>query len=76
MRDSQYLSGYLDENGRRGQGNGLTIGTFLAYCLAGRAKSYAGRYATALENSLLRAGAIKGKSKLGRTAYYPAEPKS
>jgi hypothetical protein len=74
-KNSQYLESYLSENDRRGAGNGLTVGTFLAYQLGGKAKKYADRYANALVNSLERAGAIRGKSAHGAVAWYsgPAE---
>lgn len=70
MRESQYLESYLRENRRRGDGNGLTVGTFIAYQLRGEAKSWAGRYKQSLENSLLRNNARRGVSKMGRIAYY------
>lgn len=70
MRNSQYLEDYLSLNNALGRGKGLTIGTYLAYELRGRAKNYSGRYARALENSLERNGAQKGRSFMGKVAYY------
>lgn len=72
MRNSQYLSSYLAGNKVRGEGNGLTIGSFLAYALRGKAKKYSGHYVRALRNSCERAGAIEGASARGGVAYYPA----
>jgi hypothetical protein len=40
MKNSQYLESYLARNQERGQGKGLTIGSFLAYTLGGKAKQY------------------------------------
>ena len=71
MRNSQYLHAYLSGNEARGVGRGLTVQTFLAYRLRGKAKRYADKYVCALERSLSRVHAIKGKSAGGRTAYYP-----
>ena len=71
MRNSQYLHTYLSENESRGIGRGLTVQTFLAYRLRGKAKRYSASYVRALERSLSRACAIVGKSAGGRTAYYP-----
>ena len=71
MKDSQYLNSYLSGNEARGLGKGLTVQTFLAYRLRGKAKRYADKYVRALQNSLVRACAVKGKSAGGRTAYYP-----
>lgn len=72
MKNSQYLSEYLNQNAKRGVGKGLTVGSFLAYTLRGEAKKWSGRYEEALRNSLSRAGAIAGPSAGKRTAYYPA----
>lgn len=75
MKNSQYLNDYLDSNRSRGNGNGLTVGSYLAYVLRGKAKEYSGHYKRALENSLRRAvsnGDCRiGSSRMGRTAYYP-----
>ena len=71
MKNSQYLESYLQGNAERGQGKGLTIGSFLAYTLRGSAKGYSGKYARALEASCARVGAILGDSFAGRDAYYP-----
>ena len=72
MRNSQYLESYLFENKSRGEGNGLTIGSYLAYQLRGKAKKYSGHYVTALRNSCERVGALEGRSKMGGIAFYPA----
>lgn len=73
MRESQYTDDYLRENARRGMGNGLTIGSYLASVLQGKAKKYAGQYVAALEMSVIRRNAIKGRSKQGGVAYYPRD---
>lgn len=49
MRESQYTEEYLAENRARGFGNGITAGTYLAYCLRGKARAWAGRYRRSLE---------------------------
>ena len=72
-KESQYTDAYLKENRRRGRGKGLTIGSFLAYQLQGKAREYAGKYAAALEASVIRRGAVVGKSVQGGVAYYPPE---
>lgn len=71
MRESQYVDDYLNENARRGTGQGLTIGSYLAYKLSGKAREYAGKYAAALLAAVLRRNAIEGRSKNGGVAYYP-----
>jgi hypothetical protein len=75
MKTSQYLNDYLAGNRSRGNGNGLTIGSYLACVLRGKAKQYSAHYHRALENSLRRAmadGACRiGASRMGKTAYYP-----
>ena len=75
MRDSQYTMDYLRGNQSRGLGKGLTIGTFLAYRLEGKAKKYGAGYHRALLNSMLRlvaqGRAEKGISAGKATAYYP-----
>ena len=71
MKNSQYLESYLAGNAERGEGKGLTIGSYLAYTLRGVAKQYSGKYARALEASCKRVGAILGDSFAGRDAYYP-----
>lgn len=67
MRESQYIDDYLAHDGR------YTVGTFLAYTLRGRAKLYAGRYKSALENAIarrIRAGTVEPcRSVGGMTAY-------
>jgi hypothetical protein len=74
---SQYLAGYLAENARRGLGQGVTPGTYLAYCLRGAARSYAGRYRAALETALEMeeqlGTAIRGRSRCAGVAWYPAD---
>ena len=74
-RESQYIEGYLAENDSRGLGKGLTVGSYLAYQLKGKAKKYSGRYAAALINALERRGSavIKGRSAMGGVAYYSRE---
>jgi hypothetical protein len=72
MKNSQYLNNYLSGNASRGESNGLTIGSFLAYVLRGKAKKYSGHYVRALQNSCVRVGAKQGSSVRGGIAYYPA----
>ena len=73
-RESQYVSNYLAVNDARGQGNGLTVGSYLAGRLRGLAKTYAHTYARSLENALnarvLAGLATRGKSRHGGCAYY------
>ena len=69
--NSQYLNAYLTENASRGPGNGLTVRSFLASKLRGKAKRYAMGYVTSLERSCERAGAVQGPSFGGSIAYYP-----
>ena len=70
MRFSQYLVGYLRANDARGKGKGITVGTYLSRHLRGHAKTWKGRYARSLENSLERHGAIQDRSTHGSTAWY------
>ena len=70
--NSQYLNAYLAENASRGLGKGLTIQSYLASRLQGKAKQYSYGYVKALKRSCERVGAVLGDSKLGRDAYYPA----
>jgi len=74
---SMYTEDYLSVNRARGIGRGLTPGTFLAYSLRGRAKSFSHRYERALLNSLLRmereGRVIRARSAHGRVAWYPSE---
>lgn len=70
MRESQYIEDYLATNANRGLGNGLTVGSFLAYNLRGKAKDYAQVYAQALVNAINRRDCIAAKSAHGGTAYY------
>jgi hypothetical protein len=72
-RESQYLNDYLRGNAERGPGNGLTVNTYLAYTLRGKAKQYSGRYADALLNSLRRSDAVCSSSKCHGQAWYPRE---
>jgi len=70
--NSQYLSAYLAENSSRGIGKGLTIQSYLASRLQGKAKQYSRGYVVALKRSCERTGAVQGPSFGGSTAYYPA----
>lgn len=68
---SAYTEAYLDENAKRGQGSGITPGTFLAYNLKGKAKQYSSKYLAALLRDLKsRSDVIAGLSQGGGTAYY------
>ena len=71
MRNSQYLEQYLEGNDERGEGKGITIGSFIGRVLKGKAKKYSYGYVTALEASCKRVGARLGKSVKGSVAYYP-----
>lgn len=70
---SQYLKPYqshvLDQLviGKRP----YSVGTFLAYRLKGKAKSWFGRYFRALKRSLEKDGWVKTGSILGGLAYQP-----
>ena len=70
--NSQYLNAYLNENASRGLGKGLTVQSFLASKLQGKAKQYSQGYVRALKRSCERTGAVQGPSFGGSTAYYPA----
>jgi hypothetical protein len=74
-RESQYVDAYLSNNMARGAGRGLTVSSYLAYQLRGKARMYSGHYKRALENALNRriaqGRAIKLQSQLGGRAYYP-----
>lgn len=70
--NSQYLNAYLTENSSRGIGKGLTVQSFLASKLQGKAKQYSRGYVADLKRSCERAGAVQGPSFGGGTAYYPA----
>lgn len=70
MKLSQYTYQYLESNRRRGDGKGLTVGSFIAYNVRGKARNYAGRYTQALIRSLEKINAKKGKSIYGGVAYY------
>jgi hypothetical protein len=72
IMNSQYLNAYLTENGSRGLGKGLTVQSFLASRLQGKAKQYSQGYVVALKRSCERTGAVQGPSFGGSTAYYPA----
>lgn len=78
VRESQYTQSYLEGNRDRGEGHGLTIGSYLSYVLRGKAKDYAGHYGRALQNALDRRVAVglakDGTSHGGGTAYYPVDP--
>lgn len=73
---SQYTNQYLAANAKKGDGNGFTVQTFLAYTLKGKAKQYSAGYVRALENDLeerRREGeAYRSSSCRGGVAYYPA----
>ena len=72
---SMYTNKYLRTNAERGDGNGYTLQTFLAYELKGTAKRYADRYLKALQrdlNTQYRSGSVVwGRSCKGGRAYYP-----
>lgn len=70
--NSKYLTSYLAENENRGIGKGLTIQSYLASRLQGKAKQYSFGYIRALKRSCERSGAVQGPSFGGSTAYYPA----
>jgi len=70
--NSQYLNSYLSENASRGIGKGLTVQSYLASRLQGKAKQYSQGYVKALKRSCERTGAVQGPSFGGSTAYYPA----
>ena len=73
---SQYTKNYLQTNAEKGDGNGYTVQTFLAYELKGKAKEYSSGYVRALENDLedlRRKGDVyRSSSCRGGVAYYPA----
>lgn len=73
---SMYTAKYLKTNSERGDGNGYTLQTFLAYELRGKAKRYSDKYRRALEADL---ESLRGEGKVYRSvscrggrAYYPA----
>ena len=70
--NSQYLSSYLSENANRGIGKGLTVQSYLASRLQGKAKQYSQGYVKALKRSCERTGAVQGPSFGGSVAYYPS----
>lgn len=63
---SQYTYDYLSVTAA---GRYLTPGTFLAYVLRGKAKTYIGRYKSALIRSVKSVGALPVKSVGGKVAY-------
>lgn len=66
-----YFESYLQVNEERGEGNGLTPGSYLAYTLRGKAKRYANRYRRALLNALTSAtDTYEAKSAKGGVAWY------
>lgn len=73
---SMYTAKYLRTNAERGDGNGYTLQTFLAYELRGKAKRYSDKYLRALEadlESLRGEGEVyRSVSCRGGRAYYPA----
>ncbi|HZS43363.1 MAG TPA: hypothetical protein VFA52_04230 [Candidatus Paceibacterota bacterium] len=70
MKESQYTQDYLETTA---SGRFYTIQTYLHYQLKGTAKSYAGRYAEALRNSVIRRGAVPVRSLHGGVAYRMPE---
>jgi hypothetical protein len=77
MRESQYIDSYLDENGRRGPGQGLSIEAYLHGVLTGTAlRMYSDGYVRALrrgcESRVAAGEAVEGRSVNGWFAYYPA----
>jgi len=70
--NSQYLNSYLSENASRGIGKGLTVQSYLASRLQGKAKQYSQGYIKSLKRSCERTGAVQGPSFGGSTAYYPS----
>lgn len=73
---SMYTNKYLRTNAERGDGNGYTLQTFLAYELKGSAKRYSDKYLRALERDL---ESLRGEGEVYRSvscrggrAYYPA----
>lgn len=71
MKNSQYLNSYLNENATRGIGKGLTVQSYLASKLQGKAKKYSMGYVKSLKRSCDQVGAVQGPSFGGSTAYYP-----
>jgi hypothetical protein len=69
--NSQYLNSYLTENASRGLGKGLTVQSYLASKLQGKAKKYSMGYVKSLKRSCERVGAVQGPSFGGSVAYYP-----
>lgn len=74
--ESQYTLDYLQTNADLGDGQGLTVGSYLSGHLRGAAlRKYSRKYKTALEHALERrvyAGlARRGASRLDGIAYYP-----
>ena len=70
MRESQFTDEYIQLNHQLGLGKGLTIGTFLAARLRGRARQFGDVYARSLERALLRRGCFPYKSVGGGVAFY------
>lgn len=67
MPRSQYLEDYLDSTAR---GRLITPGTYLAYTLRGRAKTYIGGYLRALLRALEDESDVEPVRSIGgRTAY-------
>jgi len=71
---SMYTNKYLRTNAERGDSNGYTLQTFLAYELKGKAKRFADKYMRALERDL---ESLRGEGKVYRSvscrggrAYY------
>lgn len=73
---SQYTKNYLKTSAEKGDGNGYTVQTCLAYELRGKAKEYSSGYVRALENDLEdlrgKGECYRSSSCRGGVAYYPA----
>jgi len=73
MAESSLLPGYMAHTRRR-LSSGLkpvTVGTYCASVLQGNAKRWMGRYAGALERSLIKAGWVSCASQMGRWGFRP-----
>jgi hypothetical protein len=69
MRESQYVESYLYTTGKRR----WTPKTYLHYELRGRAKTYGGGYASALQRALdrrVQAGSVIPVTSVGRRIAY------
>lgn len=74
-KESQYAQKYLDWNEYAGEGNGLTVGSFLNSTLRGAAKAWSSKYTLSLVKALhvreYYGLAYVGISKGGAKAWYP-----